>query len=91
MSHFSTAESIQLCYTDCNVVHIHAVHIVHVVLVEVNNLIRALYNRQQWHLVASLPLPWLVTRCPPWCDGWCGHQDELTPLGVTVWLVIMMT
>ena len=58
----STAERFQLCYTNHNVVHVCIVHvhIAHVVLVVVNNLIRAHYNIIMKTTVASagkLPVP----------------------------------
>ena len=68
----STAESIQLCFTNCHVVHIHFVCIVHVVLVAVNNLIRAHYDIIMKTAVASggkSQVTKLVTRCSPLCDG----------------------
>ena len=79
---FSTAESVHLCYTN---------HCVGCVVV--NNLIRAHYNIIMKTTVASdgkLPVPYLVTRCPLAVMVWCGHCDELSPLGVTVLVVIIM-
>ena len=80
----SIAESVQLCYTKRNIVCIRVVHIhvVHVVLVVVNNLIRG-HNIIMKTTVASgckLPVPELVTRCPLDVTVCCGHHDELTPL-----------
>ena len=79
---FSTAESVQLCYTNRNVVHTCVVHI-HVVLVVVNNLIRGHYDiikvRQQWHLVASCQFPSWSPNVPLGVMVWCGHHNELAP------------
>ena len=60
-------------------------YVAHVVLVVVNNLLRACPNIIKKTTVASggkLPVPYLVTRCPPGAMVWCGHCDELTPLVV---------
>ena len=46
------AESVQLCYTNHNV-HVCIVHTVHVVVLVVNNLIRAHYNIIMKAIVAS--------------------------------------
>ena len=78
----STAESLYLCYTDCNVVHVGVVH-VRVVHAVVNNLIRAHYNIIMKTTEASggkLPVHYLVTRCHLCVMVWCGHHDELTSL-----------
>ena len=56
---FSTAESIQLCYTSCNVVHVCIVYVL-VVYVVLINLITTHYNIIMKMMVASggkLPIP----------------------------------